>query len=429
MLPSDAVERMPIPGFRTGPFLAAFALVAALVAVPRAARAQTPPTSGAGITVNNVVSRSTPSGSPPTHPQSVPTTGVTKADCQADVTLTFSLLLTGISASNHLEVWAGSGDCSATTARVGTTATCWPVIAGGITPSGSLQVPVRVQDMASQMSSPTKNLTYARAGADACNTQSSPGAVNLTISFMWIDGTNNFQGGGTKGVTIDMVGPPPPENVSVNDGDRVLVVNWSPPSSAGSDSTGFKVFCAPTTTGAVDSDAATDDGGSTSNTRYVCADGGFEDGGVDDAGNPIPGAPIDAGCVAINDNDASEVEGADAGCPAGVVADIPPLTECASAGGVTSNTATISDRTNNTLYTVAVASVDGYGNTGPLSQPGCATPGPVDDFFHRYRDDGGGAGGCALERSRVPVGAGVAGWLAGIVGFAAWRRRRRRARR
>jgi hypothetical protein len=62
-------------------------------------------------------------------------------------------------------------------------------------------------------------------------------------------------------------------------------------------------------------------------------------------------------------------------------------------GGPTTTTLTCPNLVNGTVYTVAVAGIDSFGNTGPLSTPDCKTPMAVTDFWNTYRQDGGQAGG------------------------------------
>ena len=79
-------------------------------------------------------------------------------------------------------------------------------------------------------------------------------------------------------------------------------------------------------------------------------------------------------------------------------------------------------------YTIAVAAIDSVGNQGQLSEPTCATPMEVDDFFELYRDAGGEAGGgfcsCGIP-GRHRRGLGALGLLAAFAIAGAARRRRR----
>jgi hypothetical protein len=80
-------------------------------------------------------------------------------------------------------------------------------------------------------------------------------------------------------------------------------------------------------------------------------------------------------------------------------------------------------------YAVAVAAYDDDLNVGAVSNLGCQTPAPVTDFWDRYKDDGGLAGGgfCSLEAPGAPVAGSVLGLGMGAAVVALGRRRRRRS--
>ena len=115
--------------------------------------------------------------------------------------------------------------------------------------------------------------------------------------------------------------------------------------------------------------------------------------------------------------------------PAGHVVD-PDPTIGTTATGETNSTFTITGLKNFVTYTVAVSSVDNFGNVGPPSIQACGRPAPVNDFWKIYRTDGGGAGGgfCALEAVGAPAGSAVAFGGAGALVIAGLRRRRSKKR-
>jgi hypothetical protein len=86
------------------------------------------------------------------------------------------------------------------------------------------------------------------------------------------------------------------------------------------------------------------------------------------------------------------------------------------AGGPTTTSLTCPGLVNGTTYTVAVAGIDSFGNTGPLSTPDCQMPMAVTDFWNEYRDDGGQAGGgfCNVRDLRSPATA------APVIVFGVW---------
>lgn len=58
---------------------------------------------------------------------------------------------------------------------------------------------------------------------------------------------------------------------------------------------------------------------------------------------------------------------------------------------------TLKELINGTTYAIAIASLDGVNNIGPLSQIRCGTPLRTNDFFDAYKNAGGQAGdGCGL---------------------------------
>ncbi len=104
---------------------------------------------------------------------------------------------------------------------------------------------------------------------------------------------------------------------------------------------------------------------------------------------------------------------------------LPPTTGNYQCGGTSSPTAQSANATNlvnGVAYNVAVAAVDSYGNTGPLSALKCAVPQEIDGFYKAYKDAGGQAGGgfCSFSRHREPL------TLIAVLGFASYLVLRRR---
>lgn len=386
----------------------------ALFAAETAARAQTP--GGPGVEVGPLVTRSFPSGdNAPLRPQNLNPTGISFDDCQTDISLNFTLTLSGLpQPSLSLQAWVGNADCTALDARRATTAQCWPAIPGAITPAQVAKVSVRARDVVAHQSNAQKPVTYGAAGEEACTVQQSPGATALSIYFIWVDGTGNAQGtAGKYDLKSDMVGPPAPTGITAGDGDRIAQLSWT--QGVNPDTTGFKVFCQPI------GDAPSTDPNATTDPTYdlVCQDGGMTDPVLDDAGNVItPAQPIDGGCVQVATTEAGAT---DPTCPA-------PTTDtvCADISGNIASGATVPDLVNGQRYSFAVAGTDAFGNVGPVSEPACATPTPVDDFFRRYRNAGGGAGGCSLD-AMADAAPGTSALLASSTMMVfAWLRRRRK---
>jgi len=380
------------------------------------------------ITVSQVKRVSSTGGTAPTHPSGVVETNLTSEDCLDDVKVRFSLTLTGIDAQHNLEIWAGGGDCTQTTSRTGTQPTCGqvaPLYGSGAVLASTL-VDVRVQDLAQQTFSATKQIQYTKADATACGLQGTSGGSTISVYFLWVGNPGTDPNGSSSSqVTLDMVGPDGPTNVTAGGGDRVAVLKWSPPNTSGSDISGYKVYCAPVDS--IDASAQIDSGpadaGATdaapvdAGSHLECADGGSIDGGVDDAGNPIDAGEIDGGCVLVP-NDAGTSPPSPPPCPT------PPLTnECGSTGSPTSTGVTVKGLINGVEYAFAVAGTDKSQNPGKLSTATCVAPGPVADFWWNYENAGGAAGGCALEGAPLMDGVMIGG--ASVFGIALLRRRRK----
>jgi hypothetical protein len=109
----------------------------------------------------------------------------------------------------------------------------------------------------------------------------------------------------------------------------------------------------------------------------------------------------------------------------GGISEIPPQYKAGEIDDRTATQMTLTGLTNGVTYTIVVTSIDGSGNVGPPSTPQCAQPEPVNDFWATYKQNGGGASGCALEgtggATQLPVFGGALLSLAALV--------RRKARR
>ncbi len=421
-----------------------------------------------------------------TRPSNLTPLGVNYSDCVQDMTLRFSVQVSGFTGANNLQVWATrSGDCSADTTRgVGsvTGATCW-LVNGGSTgllqqSAGTLNFDVRVQDLIGPQNAPPFPTTlvseHVTSTNNPCLAQPSFAAVPMNIWFVPTNSANQYTGSGAYNypITTDMLGPPGPSGVSIADGDTLFVVNWTPNSD--SDTQGYDVYLDPAADTVFHANA---DASASVTTETICPDAGVPalvnanvdaETGASDSGTAASSA--DAGCYTVN---VANTPPSGAGtCPstvlgpgggvvdsgatvstpvyddAGNLIDSGIVTNTkgglstvpasyivnANAGtgttvsGLSGSTYTITGLTDGTTYTVGVAAVDGSGNVGPLGSVACDFPAPVNDFWKLYRQDGGQAGGgyCALEAVGAPVGSSLAVAGLGTVALAVARRRRRR---
>jgi hypothetical protein len=208
--------------------------------------------------------------------------------------------------------------------------------------------------------------------------------------------------------------------VTAGIGESSLFVHWTP--SGNADLVGYTLYCAP----AVPAPAGTAGAAGTSGTASGGTPGtggeagaaGTDTGGADTGGTTGVGGGT-GGQRAINPNCYS---------PTLVPGEVPPadLVPCGTGNGSTQSEGQAKGLENDQPYAVAVAGFDAVNNVGPLSDLACATPQLVDDFFDRYREAGGKAGGgfCSIQRYGSPwavlllVGAGL--------GYALRRRRPRR---
>jgi hypothetical protein len=490
------------------PCLASLVWVAAALAAPRDASAQTAAGPSIAAPIQNyypdrIVPGQGDIGIGP-RAQNLNPTGINYADCMQDQSLKFNLNVSGFTGQG-IQVWASrGGDCTQDTNRTnGTTAVCWPlgnntnpsVVAGT---SESLPFTVRVQDIVglqNQIPSPTQ---YMAQTSHACTQQ--PTYTGETFNIYFLPIINGAMATGTAynyTLKVDMMGPPAPASVSAAVGETLFTVNWTP--NGDLDTTGYDVYISPVpgqegastdaaapgsepqpvlvcpdtgapmtmnpeaSTDGSSSDGTSSDGASSDATM---ADSALTDSAVTDA------APVDAGCHWEYQGSSGDSSGPSGGgnCPANTPSD-PALTSSimldagpttvvddSGEGGTTTNPGgggvstvdpkyltglngglTISDKTTGTYtitglrdfwpYHVAVAAVDGFGNIGPPSAEICGYPQPVNDFWHDYKQEGGGGNGfCALEA----VGAGgqslvALGLFSGVAAAAAARRRRRRA--
>ena len=355
---------------------------------------------------------------------------ISKADCLANDQISFPLTVSNYG-SYQLEVWAGSAsdDCRTPEARRGTTAVCWQVWKGVPTSTG-LTVLVSTRDIVSRNKPTEGGPTGPGSGTvEDCEwTEATTAPQEVALYFMFVDaGSDQQMGGAIWKTKFDLAGPTAPNSVSAGIGDTLIVVNWK--ESTDTDKAGYRFYCDPipgkegeqTNVETFDLDASLDG-------DLDADDGDAAEAGGDAGADADTDADTEAGPTTEAGTDGGSTNTGSA-CPTNVlVANTAPNEAyyCGSGSGTSGN---VSGLKNGVQYSIAVASVDGVGNVGKLSNVTCATPSPVDDFFKVYRDAGGQAGGgfCAVTGG-VGHGAGIAGLL--LVGLAALgstiRRRRNR---
>ncbi|MGA3119685.1 MAG: hypothetical protein ABSF69_02850 [Polyangiaceae bacterium] len=202
--------------------------------------------------------------------------GVNYADCISDMTLQYTVFVSGFT-GQELEVWVSSnGDCTQDVNRgTGGVAVCWEVATlGAVNQVAQTSVPfnIRVQDLVGpQAAVPPAPSGPVHEGASACLTQPTETAVTLTVyvvpvvSGYIVSGATSFQ----QQIVTDLVGPSPPANVSIADGDTLFVLNWTANDDA--DTYGYDVFIDPMpgATGTI-----VDASSATGPVQLICPDAG-----------------------------------------------------------------------------------------------------------------------------------------------------------
>jgi hypothetical protein len=220
-----------------------------------------------------------------TRPVGLNPDGVNYADCISDMTLQYTVFVSGFADGQELEVWVSSsnGDCTQDVNRgTGGVAVCWEVATlGAVNQVAQTSVPfnIRVQDLVGpQAAVPPAPSGPVHEGASACLTQPTETAVTLTVyvvpvvSGYIVSGATSFQ----QQIVTDLVGPSPPANVSIADGDTLFVLNWTANDDA--DTYGYDVFIDPMpgATGTI-----VDASSATGPVQLICPDAGSSSSDLD----------------------------------------------------------------------------------------------------------------------------------------------------
>jgi hypothetical protein len=284
-------------------------------------------------------------------PQNQNPEGVSFSDCEQNLRLDFTLVLSGFTASDQasVQVWAGTQNvaCDQDSNRssgMGVPHPCWQVAQtyGPVLATTSTTIPLSVyaRDVLRYEAPPSGSAVLqaydpafnaSSDGEGACHVQTTDAQVPISLYFLAVDSTGNVVGVAYRDALMtDLVAPPPPCSVSVQGGGGVLDVAWSAP-AADPDRAGFTLWTAP-------------------------------------AG--------EAGCEAIAGNGFFVTGGStELACHRQGISQ-PSL--ALLAGTVDDPTATSFTQTGlhaDERYAVGVASIDGTGNIGPLSTASCAETG------------------------------------------------------
>jgi hypothetical protein len=395
--------------------------------------------------------------------------GISYADCMNDMTLRFTISVSGFTAGQSVQVWgsktSATGCVDLAERGSGTSPVCWTVSPSivGPTTAGVVQLEVRVQDLVGWQSVPPTTqqeaLNPPPKGPEACTAQPTFAVVPMTVNFIGVDGDGNPVGTPyIFSIQTDLVGPPAPRGLCEAAGETLLNLSWTPNSD--SDTIGYDFYVAPipalvptdanigvdsgpltvcpATSGDWEGGCFTVQSGSTLSPESgtcadnaICANNVLTGAVVPDAGTGASDAGDDGGGVesdsgaSIGDDGGTEVgSGGISSVPAEYLYQATPTQLTILGGSVAQYNMT--GLVDYVTYNVALAAVDGMGNIGPPSPEVCDYPEPVNDFWQTYEQDGGGKSGyCALETIGVG-GSSLAGIACAATVGALVRRRRRK---
>ncbi len=395
-------------------------------------------------------------------PENLNPQGISYSDCVEDMSLQFSVTLSGFS-GQAMQIWASkSSDCTAPADRgIGPDGNpCWNLgqgVVGQPSIDQPLQFTIRVQDIVGLQNASAPVVSYQRQGVSACSQQPTFSAVPIYVNFVPLDTTGALSGTGYKyQQNSDLVGPPAPRKAQESVGNTLFNVTWTTNTDA--DTTGYDIFIDPypgmegaetsfaspepievcPDTGApveasddasiadaeidgAPTDAMASMTGAACHTTIVGGSGGSADGSSLCNNSVLSGSiSPDAGTALTTTSDSGEsATGDDSGDASvgletgnGGISTVPQSLQYNPTIGTG---ATVSDESdgqytikglrNGTPYTVVVSAVDAYGNIGPPSGQVCDSPAPTQDFWDNYVADHGGAGGgfCALDAVGAPL--------------------------
>jgi hypothetical protein len=198
-------------------------------------------------------------------PPNLNPTGVNYSDCEQDLRLDFSVVVSGFNDAAHLEVWAGVIDCSQDANRnqlnTAEAHPCWQVASStgplNAPSAQTLTISVFARDVLRYEQPPTAGAvqTYepgfptGNDGESACRVQTSDAAVPLSVTFIPVNAAEEAIGSPFMyTLDTDLVAPRPPSGVSASGGKGVLGASWTSVSSD-PDRVGFALWAAPSQSG------------------------------------------------------------------------------------------------------------------------------------------------------------------------------------
>jgi hypothetical protein len=190
--------------------------------------------------------------------------GVNFTDCEDDLRLDFTLLLSGFGAADEasVQVWAGTVDCTSDLNRSsanGSAHACWQVAGsyGPVFATSTLTTTISVfaRDVLRYEPTPAAGSSAqpfdpsfhsSSQGESACHVQPTDAAVPITFYFLAVNSSNDAIGTAFEyPLVTDLVGPPPPCSPSVHGGGDRVDVTWTSPGND-PDIAGFGVWTSTT---------------------------------------------------------------------------------------------------------------------------------------------------------------------------------------
>lgn len=349
---------------------------------------------------------------------------ISRADCEAAEVFEFPYTASSLSGVSALEVWLSEGaDCTDPEKRG----------------DGSC---VQITSVSPKATGETISLTAAEiAGAvstvTGCIDANTNSAAHATTLYFILNRGNGVTTDAADFDTweqtkVDLLGPAAPDGLTATPADTAIVVELTG-SLDDADAKGYQVYCDPKV-------IASDGSGGASSTPAGIGGNGLGGlspgvggaGGSGGAAGGAGGATSSGGAGGNSAGGAASSGGAGGGpsssCTSSVLkeGELAPLAYACGPLITSGSKGTITDAVNGTEYKVAVAGVDDLGNPGVLTQVVCVSPVAVDDFFTKYRDQGG-QGGCV--NGCVVAGDSRFDWIglvAGAIGVAGLARRRSR---
>jgi hypothetical protein len=442
-----------------------FALLACLVALPLAARAQTPGTgAGTGTTgtgtctgqITGTVGLAEPKsdGSFVSVSSAFVPTAFGRAECECSKTagnpdLNLEIRLTKalpLGTTGSVEIWVGNNSCSMYSTRSTTNQTqCQRIFPAVGAPAVDFQDFTTGSNANGLFHFPISADALASPNMGVCDPTQNSKASNEIFVFVITNDPTMPAGTCTLPLTEQNQGPQAPANAGASAGDGAVSVTWSPPAPGSFVPSFFQVLCADDCGNPIKSKPSTpaysvcnngvlqrrDMISGSSSTTTGNADGGVSNADLGTASVPLEGESLPT--APAEPNAASPIAdcNVDAGAPLGdggtsawsdnlgPLASLDPAYLCTGQLSPSSSSARISGLNNFQTYHFVVVGIDQYGNASP-SNLVTAKPQPTEDLYRRFRNAGGGAGHCFVAwyyDNSPPAASWIAahGWARALV--------------